>query len=115
MISDKQVEAACVAYAGDDEIYAKSFEAMKRALIAAEAAAWEPAETCPNDGSMVLVYRPLAWKSHDMPLDVKRAIGGNQHCWPSTVPEGQSPMNPTDGSCHVTLWRPLPQPPKETT
>jgi hypothetical protein len=59
----------------------------------------------------VLVYRPLARNSHDEPIAMKRLIGGNQHCWGTTVPAGSEPCNPTDGSCHVTHWMPLPTPP----
>lgn len=60
---------------------------------------------------MALVYRPLARNSRDEPIALKRLIGGNNHCWPSTVPPGCDPCNPTDGACHVTHWQPLPRPP----
>jgi hypothetical protein len=73
---------------------------------------WQPIETAPKDGRLALVYRPLALQSGDQPVAVKRLIGGNNHCWESTVPKGQKPTNPTDGSCHVTHWMPIPEPPK---
>ena len=73
---------------------------------------WQPIETAPKDGRMALVFRPLARNSRDEPVALKRLIGGNNHCWDSTVPEGSRPTNPTDGSCHVTHWMPLPEPPK---
>lgn len=73
---------------------------------------WQPIKTAPRDGRMALVYRPLARNSGDNPVAVKRLIRGNHHCWLSTVPAGQKPHNPTDGSCHVTHWMPIPEPPE---
>lgn len=73
---------------------------------------WRPIKTAPSDGQLALVYRPLALKSGDEPVTVKRLIGGNNHCWESTVPKGKKPTNPTDGSCHVTHWMPIPDPPR---
>lgn len=72
---------------------------------------WRPVETIPTDGREVLVYRPLAHMVHDDAIAVKRAIGGNRHCWDDTVPPGATPTNPTNGCCHVTHWMPLPAPP----
>ena len=72
---------------------------------------WLPIETAPCDGRKALVYRPLAFNSSDEPIAVKRLVGGNRHCWESTVPEGSVATNPTDGACHVTHWMPLPEPP----
>ena len=73
---------------------------------------WQPIETAPNDGRIALVYRPLAEKSFDNPIELKRLLGGNRHCWDCTVPDGAVPTNPTDGCCHVTHWMPIPEPPK---
>lgn len=72
---------------------------------------WKPIETAPADGRKALVFRPLAARSGDEPIAVKRLIGGNQFCWDKTVPKGQQARNPTDGACHVTHWMPLPAPP----
>lgn len=72
---------------------------------------WQLIETAPCDGRMALVYRPLARLSHDEPVSLKRLVGGNNHCWPCTVPEGHQPTNPTNGACHVTHWQPLPESP----
>ncbi len=72
---------------------------------------WMPIDTAPQDGRMALVYRPLAGNSNDQVVVVARLIGGNNHCWGSTVPEGCTPTNPTDRSCHVTHWAPIPEPP----
>lgn len=55
--------------------------------------------------------RGLADVSSDEPVALKRLIGGHQGCWERTVPPGSEPYNPTDGACHVTHWRPLPEPP----
>lgn len=74
--------------------------------------AWLPIETAPRDRRKVLVYRPLAENSGDEPIAVKRLTGGrNNSCWDRTVPPGETPCNPTDGSCHVTHWMPLPAAP----
>ncbi len=73
---------------------------------------WRPIKTAPKDGRLALVYRPLAANSGDQPVTVKRLIGGNNHCWDSTVPKGHNPTNPTDGSCHVTHWMQIPEPPQ---
>lgn len=72
---------------------------------------WQDISTAPKDGRIALVYRPLARNSQDEPVAMKRLIGGNNHCWECTVPEGFEPTNPTDGSCHVTHWMPIPSPP----
>ena len=81
------------------------------APVAAVPAAWQPIETAPTDGREALVYRPLAEKSGDTPLTIKRLIGGNRGFWDSTVPDGATPTNPTDGYCHTTHWMPLPAAP----
>lgn len=86
-------------------------KATKRSVELME---WLPINTAPADGQLALIYRPLAHKSGDQPVTVKRLIGGNHHCWKGTVPEGQKPYNPTDGSCHVTHWMPIPEPPKQS-
>jgi len=74
---------------------------------------WQPIETAPSDGREAIVYRPRALLSGDKPVAVKRLIGGNHHCWDCTVPDGETPYNPTDGACHVTHWMPIPEPPKD--
>jgi hypothetical protein len=72
---------------------------------------WQDIASAPLDGREALVYRPLARLTRDEPVAIKRLIGGDNHCWPRTVPEGATPCNPTDGSCHVTHWQPLPAAP----
>lgn len=94
-----------------------AFEGAESAFTALEAsgravvAGWQPIESAPKDGRLALVYRPLAQESGDEPIAIKRLTGGDGHCWPCTVPEGATPTNPTDGSCHVTHWQPLPASP----
>lgn len=90
----------------------REFQSTARAAITAyQAEAWQDISTAPTDGRFAIAYRPLAHMSRDEPVALKRMIGGNNHCWPSTVPEGAEPTNPTDGSCHATHWQPLPNPP----
>lgn len=72
---------------------------------------WIPISTAPSDGREALVYRPLAERSGDRPIAIKR-LTGKGTCCGSTVPEGHEPCNPTDGSCHVTHWMPLVPPPE---
>lgn len=82
-------------------------------MVTRAASEWRHISTAPRDGQLAIVYRPLAHKSGDQPVAVKRLIEGNHHCWNSTVPPGETPNNPTaDGSCHVTHWMPLPAPPQ---
>lgn len=75
---------------------------------------WQPIETAPKDGSFALVYRPLAHMTNDENICVKRMIGGDNYCWDATVPAGELPKNPTNGSCHCTHWMPLPAKPSAT-
>jgi hypothetical protein len=86
-------------------------EATARLATIEHETRWQPIETAPTDGRMALVYRPLARESGDEPVAIKRLIGGHNHCWNCTVPEGQKPTNPTNGSCHVTHWMDFPTPP----
>lgn len=94
-------------YGNEDEVIVAS------ALLSLSdrAEEWRPIETAPRDGRMALVLRPLADNSNDDIVAIKRLIGGNNFCWPYTVPPGEKPTNPTDGACHVTHWMPLPSPP----
>lgn len=71
-------------------------------------------ENLPKSGTRALFYRPLAERSSDEVVAVKRVISSSRElCWDSTVPEGAEPFNPTDGMCHVTHWMPLPVAPSE--
>lgn len=76
---------------------------------------WQPIETAPRDGTTVLLYRPLAGKTHDPVVIIGRSVPYNGHSWPATIPEGVSadgPGNYTDRVCYATHWQPLPEPPK---
>jgi hypothetical protein len=75
---------------------------------------WQDISTAPKDGRMAIYYRPLAHLTNDPHVAVKRSMSSNQQCWSATVPEGQEPTNPTDGSCHCTHWMPIPPPPKNS-
>jgi len=76
-----------------------------------DAQGWRDIATAPRDGSDALVYRPLARLTNDEPVAIRRLIGGDNYSYERTVPKGEKPCNPTDGSCHVTHWMPLPAPP----
>jgi hypothetical protein len=93
MITDVQVEAAALAIVHemfaphelplDAELMAKYRATARAALQAAEAAAWQPIETAPKDGTSVLV----TWV-HSVWVNAE-----STHFMPPT------------------LWRPLPEPP----
>ncbi|HAX40613.1 MAG TPA: hypothetical protein DCY10_07045 [Clostridiales bacterium] len=72
------------------------------------ASGWQPIETAPKDGTRVLLYRPLAEKTGDNVVEVKRTTSYDNGCWPATVPPGASGENFTDGSCYATHWMPFP-------
>lgn len=70
-------------------------------------------ERLPPVDDQCLFYRPLANKSGDKIIAVKTAIPDGQFCWDNTVPDGETPCNPSNGACHVTHWMPLPAPPEQ--
>lgn len=72
---------------------------------------WQPIETAPRDGTRILLYRPLAERTNDDPIDIKRGVPRNSHCWEETIPPGMDATNYTDGACKATHWMPLPEPP----
>lgn len=72
---------------------------------------WQPIETAPRDGSLVILYRPLAEETNDQKIAIKQSISYNNHCWDKTVPEGCVKENYTGGSCYATHWMPLPDEP----
>ena len=76
-----------------------------------ERAGWQPIETAPRDGTRILLYRPLAEKTNDDPVDIKRGVPRNGHCWEETIPPGMDATNYTDGACKATHWMPLPPEP----
>jgi hypothetical protein len=110
-ISDEMVRVAKDAFKDSCGLTIHGDNAVRAAIEAALAAMWRPISEAPTDGQSALVYRPLAETSGDKQFAIKRLIGGNNHCWDSTVPTGQKPTNPTDGACHVTHFMPLPSPP----
>ena len=55
----------------------------------------------------------LAEKSGDKVIAVKTAMADGQFCWTNTIPDGAVQCNPSDGSCHVTHWMPIPPAPEQ--
>jgi hypothetical protein len=109
MITDQMVEAALQAYVDETGGSGMSTVAMRAALEAAEAAAWQPICDAPCDGTTVLVYAPSPdpqkWHEsvHDLPPILCTAA-----------------YHEDAGFCIDTIrepthWRPLPTTPKETT
>ncbi len=72
---------------------------------------WLPIDTAPRDGSAVLLFRPLAQKTHDPIVTIRKSIPRESHVWEATVPPGCDGKNFTEGSCCATHWMPLPEPP----
>ena len=126
MITDAQVKAALAEWS-------KSFERrmpeeiMRAALEAAEAAAWQPIETAPKDGTIIDLwiegeddtvdfYSLTAKKVKGHALRHGRATewrwaqkGSNSPNWYSASGIGM-PLSPY---VRAVAWRPLPSPPKE--
>lgn len=73
---------------------------------------WQDIATAPRDGTMVLLYRPLAHRSHDPHIAMRRTTSYARHCFAATVPDGADGKNFTEGACYATHWQPLPEPPK---
>lgn len=73
---------------------------------------WQPIETAPRDGTRILLYRPLADRTNDDKIDIKRGVPRDNSCWEETIPPGMDATNYTDGACKATHWMPLPEPPK---
>jgi hypothetical protein len=88
-------------------------ESTVRYIRADLAPQWLDISTAPRDGTEILVYRPLAEKSGDKKVAIKKGVNYNNHCWDCTVPEGAEKVNFTDGACFPTKWQPLPQPPAQ--
>ena len=72
---------------------------------------WMPIETAPRDGSMVLLYRPLAGKTQDPVVTIRRSVQHERHVWEVTIPPGCDGKNFTEGSCYATHWMPIPEAP----
>jgi len=72
---------------------------------------WQPIETAPKDGTRILLYRPLAERTNDDPIEIKRGVPRDEGCWEETIPPGMDATNYTDGACKATHWMPLPEAP----
>jgi len=82
---------------------------QRDALVAAQQ--WQPIETAPKDGTEILLYRPLAGKTHDPIIGIYRGVPRDNGCWEETIPPGMSGENYTSGFCKPTHWMPLPTAP----
>ena len=91
---------------GVNEIHAALQKARNDAI-----SQWQPISTAPMDGREVLLYRPLAERTNDPIVTIRRTTDYDSHCWEATIPEGADGSNFTEGSCYATHWMPLPQPP----
>jgi len=84
---------------------------MKHDTATEKTVGWLPIDTAPRDGSAVLLFRPLAQKTHDPIVTIRKSIPRASHVWEATVPPGCDGKNFTEGSCYATHWMPLPEPP----
>lgn len=123
MATDKQVEAAIVAwdaefrkvnpnlgrwpddYADVDVVVMRT--GMRNILEAAEAAAWQPIETAPRDGTRVLVYQDgeaavASWMT---------AIEDGSGDWIIWRRNGSNPLAIRQPA--PTLWQPIRMPPAQ--
>jgi hypothetical protein len=89
-------------------------EAIRGAISrhAQDAEGWRPIETAPKDGTVVLLYRPLAERTLDPVMTIRKTTANPRHCWPATIPEGADGLNFTEGSCFATHWMPIPAAPR---
>lgn len=114
MITDQMVEAALQAYCGQDHqldfgALPDHFAAMRAALEAAEATAWQPIETAPRDGSQYLLYFPNGdvW-------GVYYDSEGTADWWPPGLDNARNCATQNRVIANEpTHWRPLPAASKE--
>jgi hypothetical protein len=66
---------------------------------------WRDIESAPKDGTLILVYRPLAHETGDPTITIARGTESE-----TTSPQGVK--HHTDRWCHPTHWQPLPAPPE---
>lgn len=72
---------------------------------------WLPIETAPRDGTEVLLFRPLAQKTGDPVVTIRRSVPHESFAWPATIPPGCDGKNFTEGGCYATHWMPIPAAP----
>jgi hypothetical protein len=74
---------------------------------------WQPIETAPKDGTLVLLYGPCGWDTNVDEYDDKMVRVGSyeeffdKYVWLSDT------ANPYQDRILATHWMPLPNPPKE--
>jgi hypothetical protein len=102
-ITEKQVEAALVHFAKGNHTSDATLETrMRAALEAADAAAWEPIETAPKDGTEILVET-----SDGVTIGAYGKDGPIYWLVPNYQDQEDRDL------CSPTHWRPLPSPPVE--
>jgi len=113
-ITDQMVEAALQAYCGQDHqldfgVLPDYIAAMRAALEAADAAAWQPIETAPMDGGAVLCWPFVYFGLFEGRGEQEIVVGyfSDDDWWCENAP--------TAKRFEPTHWRPLPAAPKETT
>lgn len=67
--------------------------------------AWQPIDTAPRDGALIIAYRPQAWRTGDPEIVIAKTTK-----YPSKSPQGVEHY--TNHHCHPTHWMPLPEPPR---
>ena len=72
---------------------------------------WQPISTAPKDGKIVLLYRPLAYKTGDPTITTGETYKHFGRGLPETVPDGYDGRNYTSRACYATHWMPLPEAP----
>ena len=113
MITETMVEAACRALATNmsaipwdeygEENRCDVRKGMRAALEAADAAAWQPIETAPKDGTDILVSM---WEDHQLVV-----VSFDETQPKSKFPWLGVPDGPGYAASAPTHWRPLPEPP----
>jgi hypothetical protein len=75
---------------------------------------WQPIETLPRDGRMVIVFRPLAHMTHDPHVTIAQTVPYDNGCWDTTIPPGADGKNFTNRACYASHWMPVPNPPQSS-
>lgn len=111
MPTDKQIEAARVAWANAEANGEDRIDGLWRAALdAADAAGWGPIDTAPKDGAAVLLFSGywricVGWYEDDHMIDGNEASGWTD----GTVADWGQEWNTR---LHPAHWRPLPTPPE---
>jgi hypothetical protein len=71
---------------------------------------WQPIETAPKDGTLVLVFVPAEYPEADDPAMVTAVYFGQKWGWETTIKNDNGDPYPVEGK--PTYWQPLPDPPR---